>query len=81
MDQATFNDLHTSCVSALEDYVESAELTTQMLGRCTSEPLSLSDRLSLMLQERVEDDLHTAYVGMKRLIHDAARLGYGYCPN
>jgi len=81
MDQITFNELHVSCVSALQDYVDSAELTTQLLGRCTLEPLPLGDRLSLLLQEKAENDFYDVYTNLKCLIHDAARLGFGYCPN
>ena len=78
MDQAEFNGLHTSCITALRDYVTSAELTSAMLARCTLEPLSLADRLSLMVQERAEEHAHAAYMDLKRILHDAARLGYRY---
>ena len=78
MDQTEFNGLHTSCITAFQDYITSAGLTATMLARCTSEPLSLADRLNLMVQERAEEDAHSIYLNLKRILHDAARLGYRY---
>ena len=40
----------------------------------------LGARLGLLLQERAENDAHCAYWDLKRLLHDAARLGY-HCSN
>jgi hypothetical protein len=51
MDQTEFNDLHTSCVTALGNYVTSAELTATMLEKCTPEPLPLEERLSLAVPQ------------------------------
>jgi len=76
VDQATFNDLHTSCITALEDYVTSAHLTATMLAHCTPEPMPLTDRLNLMVQEVAEEDAHSIYRNLKRIIHEAARLGF-----
>ncbi|GAC1681184.1 MAG: hypothetical protein PVS2B2_19810 [Candidatus Acidiferrum sp.] len=78
MDQREFDELHTSCVSALADYVTSAELTATMLARCTPEPLPLEDRLNLMVQEIAEAQVHSVYLDLKRILHDAARLGYHF---
>ena len=78
VDQTEFNELHTNCVTALQDYVALAELTASMLTRCTPEPLPLSDRLSLLVQERAEEQAHSIYLDLKRVLHDAARLGYHY---
>ena len=78
VDQREFNELHTSCVSALDAYVTSAEQTAAMLEKCTPEPLPLEDRLSLVVQERTEEHAHSIYLDIKRILHDAARLGYHY---
>jgi hypothetical protein len=78
MDQAEFNKLHTGCVGALEDYVSSAELTAVMLAGCTPEPMPLEGRLRLLVQERAEETAHAVYIDLKRLLHEAARLGYHY---
>ena len=78
MDQKEFNELHTSCLTALEDYVTSAELTATMLANCTPEPLPLENRLSLMVQERAEEHAHSIYLDIKRTLHEAARRGFHY---
>lgn len=78
MDQTTFNDLHTSCLTALQDYMTSAHLTATMLAHCTPEPMPLTDRLSLMVQEVAEEDAHSIYRNLKRIIHEAAKLGFHY---
>lgn len=78
MDQTEFNELHSSCVNALQNYVTSAELTAAMLERCTPEPLPLEDRLKLMVQEIAEDRVHARYLDLKGILHQAARLGYHF---
>ena len=80
MNQTEFTELHTSYVTAFEDYVTSAEITATMLAHCTPQPMPLTDRLSLLFQERAENDAHSVYLDLKRLLHDAARLGYD-CSN
>jgi hypothetical protein len=76
MNQSEFNDLHASYVDALRDYVTSAELTATLLARCTPQPMSLADRLNLLLQEGAESDTHRIYWELKKHLHEAARLGY-----
>jgi hypothetical protein len=76
MNQTEFTELHTSYVTAFEDYITSAELSAAMLAHCTPEPMPLTDRLNLLLQERAENDAHCVYLDLKRILHDAARLGY-----
>jgi hypothetical protein len=78
VNQTTFNELHTRCVTALREYVASAEVTTNMLANCTPEPMSLGDRLDLLTQEVAEKDAHFVYTNLKRIIHHAARLGFHY---
>jgi hypothetical protein len=58
-------------------YFVEAERTTELLAKCTSEPLSFTERLGLLSQEIMENDAHTRYVAAKSLLHGAARLGYG----
>jgi hypothetical protein len=76
MNQTEFNELHANCVTAFEDYATSAELTATMLAHCTPEPMPLTDRLDLLLQECAENDAHSVYLDLKRVLHEAARLGY-----
>ena len=75
MNQTEFNELHTNCVTALQDYVTSAELTATMLGHCTPEPLPLTDRLSLMFQESAEERSRFIYMDVRRILHDAGASG------
>jgi hypothetical protein len=76
VDQTEFNELHASCVTALDAYVAEAEKTSGMLARCTPEPLPLVERVKVTVQEAAELSAHSIYLGAKRLLHDAARLGY-----
>jgi hypothetical protein len=80
MDQIQFDELHTSYVTALQDYVASAEATATMLAGCTPEPMSLLGRLKLVVQERTENEAHCAYMDLKRILHSAALMGY-QCSN
>ena len=76
MNQTEFNELHANYVTAFEDYVTSAELTATMLAHCTPEPMALADRLNLLSQESAENYAHPVYLDLKRVLHEAARLGY-----
>jgi hypothetical protein len=76
MTQTQFNELHVSYVSAFRDYVTSAEQTAAMLAHCTPNPLSLIDRLRLVVQERSETQAYSAYLDLKSVLHEAARSGY-----
>jgi len=76
MNHAEFIDLHTSGVAAMRAYFDQAERTTVMLAKCTAEPLPFLERLELASQEIVENSAHADYLGIKRRLHDAARLGY-----
>lgn len=78
MDQAEFNELHASCVTALRIYVTEAETTSAMLAHCTAEPLPLAERLRVAVQETAENTAHLVYLAAKRLLQDAARLGYAF---
>jgi hypothetical protein len=80
MDQIQFDELHTSYVTAFQDYVVSAEVTATMLAGCTPEPMSLLGRLKLIVQERAENNAHSAYMNLKRILHAAALTGY-HCSN
>ena len=73
-----FNELHASCVLALNDYVAEAETTSAMLAKCTPEPLPFTERLKVTVQEAAENSAHLVYLAAKRLLHDAARLGYAF---
>jgi hypothetical protein len=76
MNHAEFIDLHTSGVTAMRAYFDQAEKTTVLLAKCTAQPVPFLERLALASQEIVENSAHAAYLGIKRRLHDAARLGY-----
>ena len=80
MNHTDFLELHTNCVAAMRTYFVEAETTTEMLAKCTAEPLSFAERLGLLSQEIIENDAHVIYLDTKRLLHGAALLGYGF-PN
>jgi hypothetical protein len=80
MNQTEFMKLHRSCVIAMRAYSVQMEKTATMLGECTSKPLSFKKRFRLMTQGIVENDTHMIYLGAKRLLVNAARLGYA-CSN
>ena len=71
-----FMDLHTRGVTAMRAYFDQAEKTATMLEKCTAEPLPFEERLVIASQEIVENTAHADYLGIKRRLHDAARLGY-----
>jgi hypothetical protein len=74
---AEFKGAHDSCVTARRAYIVEAEKTAAMFADCTAEPLSFAARFSLLSQEIVENDAHLTYLGTKRILRSAARLGYG----
>jgi hypothetical protein len=77
MDQTEFTGLHADCIIAMRAYFVEAERTTALLAKRTAEPLSFTERLSLLSQEIIENNAYTRYVSAKSLLHGAARLGYG----
>ena len=78
MNNAEFIELHAECITAMRLYFVEAEITTTMLAKCTAEPLPFTERMSLLAQEVLETDAQTRYASAKRLLHAAARLGYGF---
>ena len=78
MNHTDFLELHKNCVTAMRTYFVEAETTTEMLAKCTAEPLPFAERMSLISQELIETNAQTRYVSAKRLLHDAARLGYEF---
>jgi hypothetical protein len=78
VDQAEFAKLHGECDTLRRDYFGETEKTSKMLAKCTSEPLGFTERLALAAQGMVENQAHRTYLGMRDLLLDAARLGYGF---
>ena len=78
MNYTKFVELQTACVAATRAHVVEAEKSCVMMGKCTAEPLSFREHLSLLSQGIVENDAPMAYLGAKRLLHGAALLGYGF---
>lgn len=77
MNYSEFKVAHDDCVTARRAYVVEAEKTAAMFAKCTSEPLSFEARFHLLSQEILENDAHLSYLGSKRVLRSAARLGYG----
>jgi hypothetical protein len=73
-----FIGLHANCIAAIRAYFVEAERTSAMLAQSTAEPLPLTERLSLLSREIIENESHMKYVVAKSLLHEAARLGYGF---
>jgi hypothetical protein len=78
MNEAEFVKLHASCVAAFQGYVAEAEKTSVLLANCTPGPLPFTQRLRMMFQENAERTTYSFYLDTKRLLHDAARLGYAF---
>ncbi len=78
MTYAEFNDPHADCILAMRGYFVEAEKTTDLLAKCTAEPLSFAERIGLLSQEIIENEAHARYTSAKSLLHGAARLGYGF---
>jgi hypothetical protein len=71
-----FRELHKCSVELMRSYFAEAEKTSGMLSNCSPEPLSFFKRFAILRQEIVEKDAQQLYLVAKRLLHDAARLGY-----
>ena len=78
MNETEFAKLHASCVTAFQGYVAEAEKTSVLLANCTAEPLPFTTRLRLAFQENAEHTTYSLYLGTKRLLYNAARLGYAF---
>jgi hypothetical protein len=78
MNNAEFIELHANCIIAMRAYFVESEGTSALLGQCTAEPLPPTERLSLLSQQIIENVSHKRYLAAKRLLHDAARLGYRF---
>lgn len=76
MSTAEFAILHEQFVTVMNSYLSEAHQTCVMLGKCTAEPLAFVARFALLRQEIKESNAHVAYMDAKRLLRDAARLGY-----
>lgn len=77
MDQKGFSKLHAECDSARHDYFAETEITSTMLAKCTPEPLGFQERLALAAQGIAENNAHRMYLGIRDVLLEAARLGYG----
>ena len=76
VDIKQFTELHKCSVKLMRSYFAEAEKTSGMLSSCSPEPLSFFKRFAILRQEIAEKDAHHLYLVAKRLLHDAARLGY-----
>jgi len=78
VNETEFAKLHASCITAFQGYVVEAEKTTLLLANCTAGPLPFIKRLKVALQENAEHATYSLYLDTKRLLHEAARLGYAF---
>jgi hypothetical protein len=76
MDKKQFSELHSSSVKLMQSYFAAAEKTSGMLNNCAPTPLPFSKRFAILRQEIAEKDARHLYAAAKKLLHDAARLGY-----
>jgi len=76
VDRTQFEILHAGCLTALANYVNAAERTATMLEKCTPEPMSLAQRLDLLVQESEEEQAHHVYLDTKHVLRKAAKKGY-----
>jgi hypothetical protein len=77
VNHAEFMELHAAYVALMRSYFVEVEKSSTMLAECTAEPLPLEKRLALTSQGIVEQEAHLRYLDAKRLLLNAARLGYG----
>jgi hypothetical protein len=77
MTQIEFTQLHGECDAARLGYIAETEITFQMLAACLPVPLSFQLRLALAAQGIAENEAHSVYMGMRNLLLEAARFGYG----
>ena len=78
MNKAEFFRLYAECVTAMRAYFVEVERTIAMLENCTAEPLPFDVRMNLLAQEVNETNAQNVYVAAKRLLNNAAKLGYGF---
>ena len=78
MNNTEFMELHTASVALMRSYFAEVEKSSTMLAECTAEPLSLKKRLALTSQSVIEHEAHLRYLDAKRLLLNAARLGYRF---
>jgi hypothetical protein len=73
-----FMELHAASIALMRSYFAEVEKSSTMLAECTAEPLPLKKRLALTSQGIVEREAHLRYLDAKRLLLNAARLGYRF---
>ena len=78
MTQIEFTQLHGECDAARLGYIAETEITFQMLADCSPVPLSIHLRVALAKQGIIENEAHSIYMGMRNLLLEAARFGYGH---
>jgi len=78
MTQKEFTQLHGECDAARLGYIAETEITARMLAACLPDPLSFQRRLALATQGIAENEAHLIYMGMRNLLLEAARFGYGH---
>ena len=76
MTRTEFAALLDDCALVTETYLREAEKTSTMLVKCTGKPLPFDERFALLSQEIMERNAFQIYLGAKRILHNAALVGY-----
>jgi hypothetical protein len=76
VNRTEFNAVLAECALVTKTYLREAEKTSTLLVKCTQRPLSFDKRFALLTQEIQEKDAFQTYLGVKRVLHNAALVGY-----
>lgn len=76
MTRTEFVTLLADCAAVTEIYLKEAEKTSTMLVKCSGKPLPFDERFALLSQEILERNAFQTYLGAKRILHNAALVGY-----
>ena len=76
MDPKQFQELHAQCWETLKHYVREADRMCELLGQCLPEPSSMQTRSEIIEQRVRENNAHASYIGVRRQLFEAARIGY-----
>jgi hypothetical protein len=62
---------------ARQGYVAETAKTLHMLSKINAGPLGFDQRLALTAQGIMENEAYSVYLGMRVILLEAVRLGYG----
>jgi hypothetical protein len=76
MDPKQFAELHAKCWETLKHYVHEADRMCELFGQCGPEPPSIQVRSDIVQQRISENNAYASYAEIRRLLFEAARIGY-----